>query len=60
MGKYTVESMITRKSAADMRLKKGYTVEVIIKSTEVMLEESRSMELDGTLRTICLMPGRQE
>jgi molybdopterin-binding protein len=39
LGKYTIESVITRQSAKEMKLKKGDTVEVVIKSTEVMLRK---------------------
>lgn len=37
IGKNTIESVITRKSAEQLALKKGDTVTVVIKSTEVML-----------------------
>ena len=40
VGKNTIESVITRKSAEDLNLKKGDTVTVVIKSTEVMLQKS--------------------
>jgi molybdopterin-binding protein len=39
VGKNLIESVITRRSAEDMKLKKGDTVEVVIKSTEVMLRK---------------------
>jgi molybdopterin-binding protein len=39
VGKNLVESVITRRSADDMKLKKGDTVTAIIKSTEVMLQK---------------------
>jgi molybdopterin-binding protein len=39
LGKITIESVITRQSADEMKLKKGDTVEVVIKSTEVMLKK---------------------
>lgn len=39
VGKNTVESVITRSSAEEMRLKKGDKVTVVIKSTEVMLQK---------------------
>jgi molybdopterin-binding protein len=39
VGKSQVESVITRRSAEEMSLKKGDKVKVIIKSTEVMLEK---------------------
>jgi molybdopterin-binding protein len=39
IGSSQVESVITRRSAEQLRLKKGDKVTVIIKSTEVMLEK---------------------
>ncbi len=39
VGKSIVESVITRKSAEELGLKKGDTVTVVIKSTEVMLQK---------------------
>lgn len=39
IGKNVIESVITRKSADDLALKKGDTVTVVIKSTEVMLRK---------------------
>jgi molybdopterin-binding protein len=39
IGKNIVESVITRKSADELALKKGDTVTVVIKSTEVMLQK---------------------
>ena len=39
VGQHQVESVITRKSAEEMKLKKGDKVTAIIKSTEVMLEK---------------------
>jgi len=39
VGNNLVESVITRKSAEEMKLKKGDKVTAIIKSTEVMLEK---------------------
>jgi molybdopterin-binding protein len=39
LGKFTVESVITRQSAEEMKLQKGDAVEVVIKSTEVMLRK---------------------
>lgn len=40
VGKNLVESVITRRSAEEMKLKVGDTVSAVIKSTEVMLEKS--------------------
>lgn len=37
--KNVVESVITKRSAEEMKLKVGDTVTVVIKSTEVMLEK---------------------
>lgn len=39
VGKNNIESVITRKSAEELALKKGDTVTVVIKSTEVMLQK---------------------
>ncbi len=39
VGDHHIESIITRESAKDMKLKKGDEVEVVIKSTEVMLRK---------------------
>ncbi len=39
IGKAMIESVITRKSAEELGLKKGDTVTVVIKSTEVMLQK---------------------
>lgn len=40
VGKNQVESVITRRSAEHLGLKKGDKVTVVIKSTEVMLEKN--------------------
>ncbi|MCC6342746.1 MAG: TOBE domain-containing protein [Bryobacterales bacterium] len=40
VGKNQIESIITRRSAEQLGLKKGDKVTVVIKSTEVMLEKS--------------------
>ena len=39
VGKNLIESVITRKSAEEMALKKGDTVKAVIKSTEVLLQK---------------------
>jgi molybdopterin-binding protein len=39
VGENLVESVITRRSAEEMALKKGDSVKVVIKSTEVMLQK---------------------
>lgn len=38
-GKNLLESVITKRSAVEMKLKVGDTVSAVIKSTEVMLEK---------------------
>jgi molybdopterin-binding protein len=40
VGKSQIESVITRLSAEELRLKKGDKVKVVIKSTEVMLQKN--------------------
>jgi molybdopterin-binding protein len=40
VGDNVIESVITKRSADEMRLKVGDTVSAVIKSTEVMLEKS--------------------
>jgi molybdopterin-binding protein len=40
IGKNQLESVITRRSAEQLALKKGDKVTVIVKSTEVMLEKN--------------------
>ncbi len=39
VGKNVIESVITKRSAEEMKLKVGDTVSAVIKSTEVMLEK---------------------
>ena len=39
IGKSQIESVITRRSAEHLRLKKGDKVKVVIKSTEVMIDK---------------------
>jgi molybdopterin-binding protein len=39
IGKDQIESVITRRSAEQLKLKKGDKVKVVIKSTEVMLDK---------------------
>jgi molybdopterin-binding protein len=39
IGKSHIESVITRRSAEELKLKKGDKVKVVIKSTEVMLDK---------------------
>ena len=39
VGDDLIESVITRRSAEEMKLKVGDTVKAVIKSTEVMLEK---------------------
>ena len=40
VGDNVIESVITRRSAEEMKLKVGDTVSAVIKSTEVMLEKA--------------------
>ena len=40
IGKSRIDSVITRRSAEDLKLKKGDKVTVVIKSTEVMLQKA--------------------
>jgi len=40
IGKSQIESVITRRSAEQLNLKKGDKVTVVIKSTEVMLKKN--------------------
>jgi molybdopterin-binding protein len=39
VGKNLVESVITRSSALELSLKKGDSVKVVVKSTEVMIQK---------------------
>ena len=39
VGDNLIESVITRRSAEEMALKKGHVVTVVIKSTDVMLQK---------------------
>ena len=39
VGHNVVESVITRNSAEELRLKKGDAVKIVIKSTEVMIQK---------------------
>jgi molybdopterin-binding protein len=39
VGDNVIESIITRNSAEDLKLKKGDTVRVVVKSTEVMIQK---------------------
>ena len=39
VGDSTVESVITRTSAEELKLKKGDAVRVVVKSTEVMIQK---------------------
>jgi molybdopterin-binding protein len=39
VGDNLIESVITRNSAEELRLKKGDTVRVVVKSTEVMIQK---------------------
>ncbi len=39
VGDHLIESVITRTSADELRLKKGDSVRVVVKSTEVMIQK---------------------
>jgi molybdopterin-binding protein len=39
VGEHTVESVITRQSVEELGLKKGDSVRVVVKSTEVMIQK---------------------
>ena len=39
IGKHTIESVITRRSAEYLKIKKDDTIEVVIKPTEVILKK---------------------
>jgi molybdopterin-binding protein len=39
VGDHLIESVITRNSAEELRLKKGDSVKVVVKSTEVMIQK---------------------
>jgi molybdopterin-binding protein len=39
VGKNLIESVITRTSAEELKLKKGDSVKVVVKSTEVMIQK---------------------
>jgi molybdopterin-binding protein len=39
VGNNAVESVITRNSAEELRLKKGDAVKIVVKSTEVMIQK---------------------
>ena len=39
VGQNVIESVITRKSADEMNLKKGETVTIVVKATEVMVSK---------------------
>jgi molybdate transport system regulatory protein len=39
VGGNTIESIITRNSAEELKLKKGDSVRVVVKSTEVMIQK---------------------
>jgi molybdopterin-binding protein len=39
VGEHTIESVITRQSAEDLGLKRGDSVQVVVKSTEVMIQK---------------------
>ena len=39
VGKNLIESIVTRNSAEELKLKKGDSVRVVVKSTEVMIQK---------------------
>lgn len=39
VGEHAIESVITRQSAEELGLKKGDAVQVVVKSTEVMIQK---------------------
>lgn len=39
VGEHVIESVITRQSAEDLGLKRGDSVHVVVKSTEVMIQK---------------------
>jgi molybdopterin-binding protein len=39
VGQHVIESVITRQSAEELALKKGDSVHVVVKSTEVMIQK---------------------
>jgi molybdopterin-binding protein len=39
VGEHVIESVITRQSAEELALKKGDSVRVVVKSTEVMIQK---------------------
>jgi molybdopterin-binding protein len=39
VGQHAIESVITRQSAEELALKKGDSVHVVVKSTEVMIQK---------------------
>jgi molybdopterin-binding protein len=39
VGEHAIESVITRQSAEELALKKGDSVHVVVKSTEVMIQK---------------------
>jgi len=39
VGEHVIESVITRQSAEDLGLKKGDSVQAVVKSTEVMIQK---------------------
>src|SRR5260370_33945751 len=55
VGKNMIESVITKRSADEMKLKVGDAVAAVIKSTEVMLEEAWASLRFKTARRIRIM-----
>lgn len=52
VGENLIESIITKRSAGEMKLKVGNTVAAVIKSTEVMLEKKLRMERPSDQKSV--------
>ena len=52
VGENLIESIITKRSAEEMKLKVGNTVAAVIKSTEVMLEKKLRMERPSDQKSV--------
>jgi molybdopterin-binding protein len=60
VGDNLVESVITRNSAQELGLKKGDSVKVVVKSTEVMIQKGWAHVFAPNLRTLYpLSPGKR-
>jgi molybdopterin-binding protein len=54
VGKNLIESVITRRSAEEMALKKGDIVKAVIKSTEVMLQKTENFCARNRFLAFCI------